>query len=55
VGRPLVLGQRSCVDVNQRFAMLYTLRKDGKVASAQLFSGVAAAQSAAEAADHVSP
>ncbi|MGH2973503.1 MAG: nuclear transport factor 2 family protein [Solirubrobacterales bacterium] len=41
-------GRRSGAEVDQRFAMLYTIRSDGKYVAAQLFSGVAAAISAAE-------
>ena len=48
-------GQRSGVEVDQRFAMLYTIRRDGKVVRAQLFPDVAMAHSAAESAAAVSP
>jgi ketosteroid isomerase-like protein len=42
-------GKRSGVEVDQRFAFLYTLRpEDEKIIRAQLFSDVAAAISAAE-------
>ena len=42
-------GQRSGVEVDQRFAMLYTFRlDDGKIVRAQLFPDVAAATSEAE-------
>ncbi|MDQ3572002.1 MAG: nuclear transport factor 2 family protein [Actinomycetota bacterium] len=42
-------GQQSGVDVDQRFAMLYTIRtEDEKIVRAQLFPDVAAAISAAE-------
>jgi ketosteroid isomerase-like protein len=42
-------GQRSGAEVDQRFAFLYTLRReDGKVIRAQLFPDVAAAISVAE-------
>jgi ketosteroid isomerase-like protein len=41
-------GTRSGVEVDQRFAFLYTFRSDGKVMRARLFPNVAAAISAAE-------
>ena len=42
-------GQRSGVEVDQRFAMLYAFRlEDGKIISSQLFPDVAAAISVAE-------
>ena len=42
-------GQRSGIEVDQRFAMLYTVRpEDGKFIRAQLLPDVAAAISAAE-------
>ncbi|MGH2964398.1 MAG: nuclear transport factor 2 family protein [Solirubrobacterales bacterium] len=43
-------GRRSGAEVDQRLAMLYTVRPDGKVVAAQLLPGVAAAISAAEPA-----
>jgi ketosteroid isomerase-like protein len=42
-------GTRSGVEIDQRFAFLYTFRRDGKVIRAQLFRDVAAAVSVAEA------
>lgn len=41
-------GRRSGAEVDQRFAMLYTVRPDGKVVGAQLLPDVAAAVIAAE-------
>jgi ketosteroid isomerase-like protein len=42
-------GRRSGAEVDQRFAMLYTVRsEDGKVISARLFSNLAASIAAAE-------
>ncbi len=42
-------GRRSGAEVDQRFAMLYTVRsEDGKVVSARLFPDLAAAVTAAE-------
>ena len=41
-------GHQSGVEVDQRFAMLYTFREDGKAIRAQLFPDLAAAYSAAE-------
>lgn len=42
-------GRRSGVEVDQRFAMLYTFRpEDGRIIRAQLFPDVAGAISAAE-------
>jgi ketosteroid isomerase-like protein len=41
-------GTLSGVEIDQRFAFLYTFRPDGKVIRAQLFPDVAAAVSAAE-------
>jgi len=41
---------RSGIEVDQRFAMLYTFGEDGKVVSARLFPDVAAAFSAASSA-----
>ena len=48
-------GQQSGVEVDQRFAMLYAFRPDGKIIRAQLFSDVTAAHSAAQATAAVSP
>jgi len=42
-------GTRSGVEIDQRFAFLYTFRPDGKVIRAQLFPDVAAAVAVAEA------
>jgi ketosteroid isomerase-like protein len=42
-------GTRSGLEIDQRFAFLYTFRPDGKVVRAQLFPDPAAAVSAAEA------
>ena len=42
-------GTRSGVEIDQRFAFLYTFRPDGKVIRAQLFPDVAAAEAVAEA------
>jgi ketosteroid isomerase-like protein len=41
-------GTRSGIEVDQRFAFLYTFRPDGKIIHAKLFPDVAAAVSAAE-------
>ena len=42
-------GKAECVEVDQRFAFLYTLRQeDGKIIRAQLLPDVAAAISVAE-------
>ena len=41
-------GTRSGVEVDQRFAFLYDVRSDGKIARARLFPDVATAISAAE-------
>jgi len=41
-------GTRSGVEVDQRFAFLYTFRDDGKIVRAELFPDIAAATSAAE-------
>lgn len=41
-------GTRSGVEIDQRFAFLYTFGPDGKVSHAQLFPDVAAALSAAD-------
>jgi ketosteroid isomerase-like protein len=43
-------GSRSGIEVDQRFAMLYTFGEDGKVVSARLFPDVTAAFSAASSA-----